>query len=127
MNTIDILNKYGGGVSDTWRSEAEYRRENSRWLKYSLLIALRVRSKMAESGLTQKVLAERLGCTQQHVSMILKGTSNLTLETISKLEDAVGVDIMKSSVDLVTGYSAESSCGAGYLSEHESPEYGNND
>ena len=39
---------------------------------------------MRQEHLTQRYMAERLGCTQQYVSKILKGTENLSLETITK-------------------------------------------
>ena len=39
--------------------------------------------KMEELGLTQKFLAERMGCSQKYVSRVLKGSENLSIETIS--------------------------------------------
>lgn len=42
-------------------------------------------------GLTQKALVGRMDCTQQYVSKILKGNESLSLEMLSKLEDALGV------------------------------------
>lgn len=41
--------------------------------------------------LTQKALAECMGCTQQYISKILKGKENMSLDTLSKLEDALGI------------------------------------
>ena len=49
---------------------------------------------MKQEGLTQKALAERMDCTQQYVSKILKGKENLSLETLSKLEDALGISLI---------------------------------
>lgn len=34
--------------------------------------------------MTQKMLAERMGCSQQYVSKFLKGRENLALETLTK-------------------------------------------
>ena len=45
-------------------------------------------------GLTQKALAERMNCTQQYVSKILKGKENMSLDTLSKLEDALGINLI---------------------------------
>ena len=39
-------------------------------------------------------LAERMNCTQQYVSKILKGKENLSLDTISRLEDALGISLV---------------------------------
>ena len=65
------------------------------WLKYSWAIAIKVKSRMEETGLTQKQLAEALGCTQQHVSILLNGRVNMTLETIAKLENALDIDLLE--------------------------------
>ena len=94
MKTAEILNKHKSDTPSKWREAAESRRVNSRWLKYSAMIALMVRQRMSELGVTQIALAEKLGCTQQHVSTLLKGKSNLTLETIAKLEDALSISLI---------------------------------
>ena len=49
---------------------------------------------MKQEGLTQKALAERMNCTQQYVSKILKGKENMSLDTLSKLEDALGINLI---------------------------------
>ena len=49
---------------------------------------------MKQEGLTQKALAERMDCTQQYVSKILKGKENMSLDTLSKLEDAFGINLI---------------------------------
>ena len=36
-----------------------------------------------------------MGCTPQYVSRLLKGEKNLSLETISKLENALNVAILQ--------------------------------
>lgn len=114
--------------SDTagkWREEAEYRRRNARWLLYSAMIALRVKARMEEIGMTQVMLAEKLGCTQQHVSMLLKGKNNLTLETISKFEEALDFDIIGEALTPVNDYDHEvPSCRHIYLSEPDQAPYG---
>ena len=126
MKTIDILNKYKSETAN-WREEAEYRRRNARWLRYSAMIALQVRERMSQIRMTQVVLAEKLGCTQQHVSMLLKGKNNLTLETIAKLEEALDFDIIGEALIPVDGYArniSQSPCA--YLSEPEQVQYGKN-
>ena len=42
----------------------------------------------------QKALAGRMNCTQQYVSKILKGRENMSLDTLSKLEDALGINLI---------------------------------
>ena len=94
MRTIDLLNKHKSSTPSKWKEDAEYRRRNAKWLIYSAMIALQVKQRMSEIGVTQVMLAEKLGCTQQHISMLLRGKNNLTLETISKLEEALEFSIL---------------------------------
>lgn len=53
--------------------------------------------KMDADGITQKQLAERMGCSQQYVSKILKGKENLSLETMAKIEYSLGISIIQYS------------------------------
>ena len=120
MKTIEILNKYKSNAPSKWQTEAEFRRKNSRWLLYSTQIALTVRQRMTETGTTQVMLAERIGCTQQHISMLLKGNSNLTLETIAKFEEALDFNIIGKLLE--SSYSYKKNCietQGRYLSEPE--------
>ena len=87
---IRNLNKHKSSTPSKWKDEAKKRRENRRWLNYSEEIAMFLHDKMEELGLTQTALAERMNCTQQYISRILKGKENLSLETIARLEDAIG-------------------------------------
>ena len=68
------------------------------------------------------MLAERMGCTQQYVSNLLKGSSNMTLETIAKLESALQIQLWGSS-HMVDGYQPVQPTRQ-YLSDIDAPEYG---
>ena len=59
---------------------------------------------MDKHSVTQVELAKRMGCTQQYVSNLLKGSSNITLETIARLESALNIDLIKSVLSYVHGY-----------------------
>ena len=47
-----------------------------------------------ELSMTQRALAEKMNCTQQYVSKVLKGRENLSLETLCKIENALGIKIL---------------------------------
>ena len=127
MKAIEFLMKNQSDTASKWREEAEYRRKNARWLRYSAMIALQVRDRMSQIGMTQVVLAEKLGCTQQHISMLLKGKNNLTLETIAKLEEALDFDIIGKALRPVDGYAQDvTQSHRTYLSEPEQAPYGKN-
>ena len=92
--TIDYLEAHQSETPSTWREEAEWRRDNWSWLRHSQKIAAKVLLQMKRENLTQKVLAERMDCTQQYVSKILKGRENMSLDTLSRLEDALGINLI---------------------------------
>ena len=91
-------------VKTDWRKKAEERRENQKWLRYSQFIALKVLNRLEETHTSQKELATMMKCSQQYVSKLLKGNENLTLETISKLESALDIDLVHSALSWVYGY-----------------------
>ncbi len=93
----DVINKLQTHASATpskWREDAEWRTENKSWLRYSQGIAMKMLNKMEELGMTQKTLAERMNCSQQYVSKVLKGHENLSLETLAKIEEALGLHLV---------------------------------
>ena len=92
--TQEFLEAHQSETPSKWREEAEFRRDNWSWLRHSQKIAVKVLLQMKQEGLTQKALAERMNCTQQYVSKILKGKENMSLDTLSKLEDALGINLI---------------------------------
>lgn len=94
QKTLEFLEAHMSETPSAWREEAEWRRDNWSWLRHSQKIAVKVLLQMKQMGLTQKALAERMDCTQQYVSKILKGKENMSLDTLSKLEDALGINLI---------------------------------
>lgn len=92
---ISKLKEHGSDAPSKWRESAEWRVANKSWLRFSQKIAMMMFDKMEELGLTQKSVAERMGCSQQYVSRVLKGTENLSIETISKIEAALDLQILE--------------------------------
>lgn len=85
-------------VSSGWRERAEWRRDNRTWLRRSQEIAMQMLDQMDKLHLSQSAVAERMGCSQQYVSKVLKGKENLSLETITKIEEALDLSILIRSV-----------------------------
>ena len=89
MKTVEeqvaFLQSHSSPAPSRWKEKAEWRRANKNWLAYSRKI---------DQGISQRELAERMGCSPQYISRILKGEENLSLETICKLEQALNVSIM---------------------------------
>ena len=91
---IDILRENGSGEPGAWKKQAQADVEKWTWRKYAFGIAIKIGSKMEEMGITQKQLAEKMGCSQQYISLLLKGNENLTLETISRIETALNISLL---------------------------------
>lgn len=101
MSTIvEKLHEHEPEAPSKWREKAECRQKNKSWLRYSQLIAIKMLEKMNELGLTQKALAERMDCSQQYVSKVLRGQENLSIETISKIEDALEIELLPKMVEM---------------------------
>jgi len=95
MNNLkEKLSNLASGQPSDWKTKAKYRRENREWLKKSAAIAVRVLDALKAQNLSQKALAERMNISPQQISKIVKGQENLTLETISNLEIALGIQII---------------------------------
>jgi ribosome-binding protein aMBF1 (putative translation factor) len=67
-------------------------------LAHSQAIALLILGKLDELGWTQKELAIKMGVSPQQVAKIVKGTENLTLESILKIEGALGLEILSQHI-----------------------------
>lgn len=119
----EFLYDHQSATPSKWREAAEWRRKNEKWLKYARVITMKTMQAMDKQSVTQSLLAERMGCSQQYVSNLLKGNSNMTLETISRIETALNIDLIGSALGgLVDGYkSAESSSRTCYLNDVEQP------
>jgi HTH-type transcriptional regulator / antitoxin HipB len=62
-------------------------------------IGRRVRQRRQDLGLTQKELADRLGITSPNITIIEHGEQNLTIRTLVKLADALGMTVVVDLVD----------------------------
>ena len=125
VKETSLLEKYE--IKTNWREKAQWHRDNHRWIMYSSYIALQVSHRIDELGMTQKQLAQTLGCSAQYVSKLLKGSENLTLETISKLEECLDIDLVASALTYVSRNRADINSQLRYVAEPEPPAYGNKD
>jgi transcriptional regulator with XRE-family HTH domain len=73
----------------------KFRIENKKGLGYSSNIARRIYAIIKGNEImTQSSLASKLDVSDQYVSKILKGNQNLSLFTIAKISDALGVELI---------------------------------
>lgn len=88
------LSKLLTSDKSVWRDNLEYRNLNKYWLKKSAKIAIKLNRVLRKEGLSQKELSERIGVSPQQINKLLKGRENLTLETISKIEIALNIELV---------------------------------
>jgi transcriptional regulator with XRE-family HTH domain len=86
-------------VKSRWAEKADYRIRNRKWLGYSGSIARRLLAAIEDRkesirGYNQGALAAEINVTPQYISKVAKGHENLSLETIAKLSDALGVELI---------------------------------
>lgn len=94
---IERLSRYQSDQPSKWREkeEKQYRAKADGWMQYSRRIAIKIAMAMKQQNLSRQEVAERMGCSPQYVSRLLKGEENLSLETIYKLENALNVSILQ--------------------------------
>jgi len=103
MANLNKLNKITSGKSG-WLEKAKKRQENKEWLKHSQKIAVKILRTLRENkakgeGLSKQTeLALAVGVSPQQINKIVKGKENLTLETISKLEQALNISLIFNEV-----------------------------
>lgn len=91
---VPKLKEHQSSTPSKWRENAEWRMANKSWLRYSQRIAMMMLDRMEELHMSQKQLSELMGCSQQYVSKVLKGQENLSLETLSKIERCLDLQII---------------------------------
>ena len=77
--------------------EANWRKENAGWLRWSRQLATTLIGYMQNNGLKRADLADRLGVSPQYVSRLLSGTENLSFKSIANIEEKLGISCMEIS------------------------------
>jgi transcriptional regulator with XRE-family HTH domain len=97
MEKNESLKRFKALASDEtspWEQEALDREANDGWRTKAAAIALQVLRCLRSKGLSQKSLAEIVGVSPQYINKVVKGNENLSLETITKLETALGIPLL---------------------------------
>ena len=82
-------------LSAAEKEELEFRKDNGEWLAISERLALKIRRILREKGLSQYELAEKMYVSPAQITKILSGKENLGIKTISKIERALGVNLIE--------------------------------
>ena len=96
MNNLrEKLSKHASDKPSEWKAKAQCRRKNREWLKKSRLIAVSILDALKKQNLSKEELAERMRLSDQEIKKVVKGQENLGSQTISKLEMALGIRLLK--------------------------------
>ncbi len=82
-----------------WKERAEWRKENKDWLDFTFKISVKIlreiRRQKPVNGMSQKKLAEALDVKPQYINRILSGKENLTLKTIIRIGNVLGIKLLE--------------------------------
>lgn len=79
---------------ENWIADVAWRKANKAWLGKSADIALRILDALEELNWKKAKLANEMGVSPQQVSKYVKGEENFKLETLSKLEKVLGIELV---------------------------------
>jgi len=99
---IEKLDALTSSKQSGWLEKAKNRQKNEALLHVSFKIALKILRILRERNMTQKELAMSLEVTPQYVNKILRGKENLSLDTILKLNDVLGTNLLTALVQFDT-------------------------
>ena len=91
---INFLKEHESQVPSKFQENAEWRRENREWLRWSRDVALSLVEYMETNGINRNGLAERLGVTPQYVSKILSGKVNFSFKSIAEIENKLSIRLL---------------------------------
>ena len=95
MTTNNKLENAFGTIEESkFKTKAGAWKEDLHWMEYSQQIALEVLEILDQRNITQKAFAEQLEVSPQAVNKWLRGKENFTIETISKIERALGIRLL---------------------------------
>jgi transcriptional regulator with XRE-family HTH domain len=95
MNKAKFLELVSATESKT-ETQNNWRIANRRWLKASQTIAFDILERLDHLSWTQKDLAQKMGVSPQYIHKLVKGSENLTLETLTKLQEILEIPLLAS-------------------------------
>lgn len=88
---LEFLEAHESATPSRFAEEANRRKENAGWLRWSRQMAVALIGYMQDNGLKRADLAAKLGVSPQYVSKLLSGTENLSFKSIANIEEKLGI------------------------------------
>lgn len=92
------LKKLTKGEVSPALEKARKRKANRTWLRKSSTIANEILEFLRVNKWTQKEFASRMDVSPQYLTKLLRGQENLTLETMTKINKAMGYEMIEINV-----------------------------
>ncbi|PIF32245.1 helix-turn-helix protein [Flavobacterium sp. 9] len=92
---LENFQKLVSNEQSGWLEKFSYYKANKKWIDQSSKVAINILEALKQKGLSQKDLAQKMNVSAQQINKILKGQQNLTLETISKLENTLEISLIE--------------------------------
>lgn len=92
---LTFLESHQSETPSRFTENAQWRKENASWLRWSRQVALAIIDYMQANGLKRADLAKRLGVSPQYVSKLLSGTENLSFKSIANIEEKLGISCIE--------------------------------
>jgi len=89
--TIKFLESHQSESASQFVEDANWRKENASWLRWSRQLAIILIGYMQSNGLKRADLAGKLGVSPQYVSKLLSGTENLSFKSMANIEEKLGI------------------------------------
>lgn len=93
--TLDFLEAHKSEATPRFVQNAEWRKANEGWLRWSRQVALALIDYMQEHHLKRADLAERLAVSPQYVSRLLSGTENLSFKSVDNIEQRLNISCLE--------------------------------
>lgn len=92
---LTFLESHQSETPSRFTENAQWRKENASWLRWSRQVALAIIDYMQANGLKRADLAKKLGVSPQYVSKLLSGTENLSFKSVANIEEKLGISCIE--------------------------------
>ena len=91
---VNFLEAHASNTPSQFVADAQWRKENESWLRWSRQLATVLIGYMQDNKLKRAELAQRLDVSPQYVSRLLSGNENLSFKSIAHIEERLGLNCM---------------------------------
>lgn len=99
-SALTFLESHQSETKCRFTENAQWRKDNATWLRWSRQVALLIVDYMQENGMKRADVAKKLGVSAQYVSKLLSGSENLSFKTIANIEEKLEITCLHISDSL---------------------------